>query len=431
MKIVISDIKQQVKDNYLFLPLLLVLITIPMRYAYNSITTGIFIGVSILVFKKKHFRLEKNLIVPIVFYLLMLASLIWTTDEPETKSALFKTLPFLLLPACFMINKPLSQVQTQKIIRYYGYAFVLFAVFYLVRAFVSYCITKESSVFFYHGLVTEDVNAIHVSVYMVLAYFSFMIEPSKTILEKVSMLLLTGVIVLLSSKNVLIVFLILNLVYFFYRFESKNKMKLLIFGAGIGLMLSLAFFQKIKSRFEIEFSSNINENTINEDIVDPNALVVKNISVFEAWNDDTFNRNDFFPGTALRVYQFRIFLEMMKTDGAYLTGYGLNATKHKIREKRIEHNLYEGYDEFNFHNQYVQFFAELGILGFLLLLTMVVITLKKALENKDFVHISFAVLMISLFLTESFLSRQRGIVFFVAFYCFFNAAKAIPSKTED
>lgn len=401
-----------------------------MRYAYNSITTGVFIGISILAFKKNYLKAEKSLMVPIALYLLMLASLFWTTDFPETKLALFKMFPFLLLPLCFMINKPFLNEQKQKIIKYYGYAMVLFALFYLIRAAILFFETKDTSVFFYHGLVTEDVNAIHVSVYMVLGYFSFMMPPTKTIYEKGALFLLASLIILLSSKNVVIVFLVLNLIYLFFASESKNKKKLLLTVIGFGLVIAVVFYQKLKNRFEIEIASNLKENTINHDISGSKGLVY-NVTIGEAWRTERFDKNDFFPGTALRVYQFRIFLEMMAKDDACLTGYGLNATKHKIKEKRIEHNLFEGYDEFNFHNQYVQFFAELGVFGFLLLLIMVITNFKNGLKNKDFIHISFAVLMISLFLTESFLSRQRGIIFFMAFYCLFTVSKTIRPKIKN
>ena len=79
------------------------------------------------------------------------------------------------------------------------------------------------------------------------------------------------------------------------------------------------------------------------------------------------------------------------------------------------------YNKQNFHNQYVQTFADLGILGFLLVIIMLAINLKNGLAKKDFIHIAFAIVMISLFLTESFLWRQRGVVFFTIFYCIFNA----------
>ncbi len=111
----------------------------------------------------------------------------------------------------------------------------------------------------------------------------------------------------------------------------------------------------------------------------------------------------------------------MEEDGRWFTGYGANATDSKIQQKRIEHHLYEGYDVFNFHNQYIQFFAEIGIFGFIICILMVLVNLKNAIIRKDFVHFSFAILIISLFLTESLLARQRGVLFFTLLYCCFNS----------
>ncbi|MBY0486793.1 MAG: O-antigen ligase family protein, partial [Flavobacteriaceae bacterium] len=148
---------------------------------------------------------------------------------------------------------------------------------------------------------------------------------------------------------------------------------------------------------------------------------VHNISIYEAWNNEKFSPNDYFPGTALRVYQARMFFELLKEESIFLQGFGLNASEIKLLEKEKKYNLYHGYGRFNFHNQYIQFFAELGVFGLLLLLIILAKNIKNAINNKDFIHFSFAILMISLFLTESFLSRQRGIVFFVMMYCVFNA----------
>ena len=98
----------------------------------------------------------------------------------------------------------------------------------------------------------------------------------------------------------------------------------------------------------------------------------------------------------------------------------------KLEEKGIHYNVFQGNDEVegyqkkNFHNQYLQTFAELGVVGFILLLLILGVNLKNALKNKDFLHIAFAILMISLFLTESFLWRQTGALYFIIFYCLFN-----------
>ena len=80
-----------------------------------------------------------------------------------------------------------------------------------------------------------------------------------------------------------------------------------------------------------------------------------------------------------------------------------------------------------FHNQYVQNFAELGVIGFLLLLVILFINTKNAFATKDFIHIAFAILMISLFLTESFLWRQRGVLFFMLFYSLRYKSRYIPT----
>jgi O-antigen ligase len=67
----------------------------------------------------------------------------------------------------------------------------------------------------------------------------------------------------------------------------------------------------------------------------------------------------------------------------------------------------------------------------LILLTMLFVLLKKAFHNKDFIHFTFSILMISVFLTESFMWRQRGVVFFVLFYCLFMAENYKKEKLNQ
>jgi len=109
----------------------------------------------------------------------------------------------------------------------------------------------------------------------------------------------------------------------------------------------------------------------------------------------------------------------------------LNASYPKIEAKGEAYHVYqgddsnEGYQKMNFHNQYVQNFADLGVFGFLLIVIMLFVTVKNAIKTKDFMHFAFAFLMISLFLTESFLWRQRGVVFFTMMYCLFNSVPKV------
>ncbi len=376
---------------------------------------------SLFQLKNKKFYFQKELFLLVLLYVFMALSLIWTIDTKLTTSALLKGLSFLLIPLCFFLNPPLSQENKSKIINYYSYAFFGYAVFYLLKAIIRFVITKDSSVFFYHELVTFDVNAIHVSVYISIAFFWFLLKKTKSNFDKLALLVLFVLLFLLSSKNIIVLFFLLLGLSLIFILKIKANRLYLVF--GLGIVLGTVFFGKIKDRFLIEIESNQASGKINNEISGQKGLVY-NVSIKEAWSKDKFQPNEYFPGTALRVYQARIFTEIIQENNRFLTGYGLNATDQKIEEKRIENNLYGEYGKYNFHNQYIQIFAELGITGFIVLVLILFINLKNAIKTKHFVHFSFAILMISLFLTESFLSRQRGIIFFILLYCLFN------SKTE-
>lgn len=399
-----------------------------MHYRYSNIAIILLTAFSLFQLRKKAFYFQKALVLPVLLYFLMVLSLIWTIDVKLTASAISKGLALLLIPICFFLNPPLSEGQKDKIIRYYSYAFFIYAVFYLLKAVVRFLITKDTTVFFYHELVTFDVNAIHVSVYMAIAFFWFLFKKGKSIIDTLAMAVICVLLLLLSSKNIIVVFLLLLLLSLVFILKLKINKAYIV--AIIGILGCIVIYGKINERFLIEFESNKTTGTINNEISTSTGKVY-NVTIKEAWNKERFQPNDYFPGTAMRVYQLRVFTEIIREDNRFLTGYGLNATDEKIRQKSIEHNLYREYGNFNFHNQYIQVFAELGIAGFIILLLILLINLKNAIKTKHFVHFSFAILMISLFLTESFLSRQRGIVFFILLYCLFNSNTEKKSAIKE
>lgn len=440
-KNVIQNLIKENKANHSFIPTNLLLITIPLGYAINNIALGVFILSSLWVVKQRNFKFSINLFLPILLYLLMAVSFFWSIDKPATLAALSKEVTLLLIPLAFATLKEFTIEQRNKIVAFYSYSMVVLTLFFLVRAFIRYLLTHDTRAFFYHGededdygLVPKLLNAIHVSVFVAVAFFWFFTKQLKSKLDLFFTFLLFGFLMLLSSKNIILSVILLVLVYVFFFSKTAYKMRLrnlIVLGIFIGLLFS---FGKIKSRFQEEFKTN-SEKSISTNVVEKVPEGVHYVSLKEAWCNEKFTPNDYFAGTAFRVYQFRIFCELISENNVILTGFGLNASYPKIEEKAKYYNLYlgedgtDGYQNKNFHNQYVQNFADLGILGALLLLVMLVINVKNAFKLKDFVHFAFAFLMISLFLTESFLWRQRGVVFFTAFYCLFNSG--ISLKTNN
>ena len=416
MKNVLQKAKGELLSNSFVVLISLVLTTIPLPYIYNSIATILFVIYCLFSIKKQEISIQKELFFPIAIYILMIVSLFWTIDFKISATALTKEISFLVLPLCFFLQPIKSSLQKNKILNYFAFGMFFYALFYVIKASLRYIITRNPEVFFYHELVTSDVNAIHVSVYFAIAFFILFIQKTKSKLSIIAQITLAILLVLLSSKNISVIFFMLLLSHQVVIILRKRKIKF-IYLILIVTVIITGFLFKIKDRFKEEIDSNFTETS--QIAIDPEF--VRDVSVRDAIYKDKFNSNNYFGGTALRVYQARIFSEMLHEDKIFATGYGLNAAQSKIIEKRKEHNLHYGYDFFNFHNQYIQFFAELGVVGLLLLLIMVAVNLKNAINNKDFIHFSFAILMISLFLTESFLSRQRGIVFFVMMYCVLNA----------
>ena len=443
-KNVIQNLIKENKNNSSFIPILLLLSSIPLSFAINNISLGIFLLASFFTFKKENFSFQKELFFPILLYVLMAVSYFWSIDSKETLSALSKEFPLFLIPIGFLFFKTNTAEQKKKIIEYYSYVMVAYVIYYCLRAIIRYLIFSDSRMFFYHGanqfdygLVPKLLNAIHMSVFVAIAFFYFLTKQVKSKADTFFSILLFAFILLLSSKNIILVVLLLTLIYVFFFSKTAHKLRLrnlIVFGLLLIIVFSMG---RIKDRFKVEFQSNT-DKSLSADVIEGIPPGVHYISIKEAWTNPTFTPNDYFNGTAFRVYQFRIFIELIKENNAFFTGFGLNASYPKIKEKATQYNLYmgvindsdSGYQTKNFHNQYVQNFAELGVFGFVLLLILLVVNIKNAIKSKDFVHFAFAFLMISLFLTESFLWRQRGVVFFTIMYCLFNTFPKIQERSN-
>lgn len=435
---------KEIRNNPSFLFLIFLTISIPFPIAVNNVVFGLFVLITLFTFKKQNIYLSKELLLPIFLYGLMCLSLFWSIDFDATKNALPKELFLLVIPICFIIMPKFGENRKQKLIEFYSYAMVLVTIFFLIRAIIRFVMLSDTNVFFYHGendidsgLVPKLLNAIHVSVFMAIAFFYFLKKERKNVLDYISQFLLFLFIILLSSKNIILVVLLLVVLFYLYFSNTANKLRLRNLFIFLAIIVVVISFGKLKNRFEVELNTNSGKS-LSSSVVSELPQGVHNISIAEAWHNESFTTNDYFPGTAFRVYQLRMFLEIMSENNKWISGFGLNASQKMLELKGQQYNVYEGdsthegYQKKNFHNQYIQVFAELGIVGFLILIIMLLITFRKALKNKDFIRFSFAVLMISLFLTESFLWRQRGVVFFTIFYCVFNtnSIKIAATKIE-
>lgn len=422
---------KQLIDEYNLLTYLLaaILITIPLNFAFGSITCILFFIVALLSVDKSNFRFNKTLLLPLILYLIMVCSLFWTKDVKATVSGLQKDILFWLMPLVFFFLIPLRKDALNKVFRLYGFGMCFYTLYYFANALFRYFATGNRNVFFFHELVTVDLNAIYMAAFASFGMFYFISIRNKTIVDRICIFTLLFFVFLLSSKSVFFIDLLLIVCYYSFFSKTPTDIKALtIISVFFFSIFSILFVERVREQFLLEYETAFVDNTINENFGTKND-VVYNVSLKQAWNKKGFQPNNFFPGTALRVFQVRIFTEMLKEQHILFTGFGHEASQQEIEKKITQHQLNLGYRVFNFHNQYVQTFAELGVFGFLVLTGMLFMNLKNAISGKNLLHLVFAVTMIILLLTESIFCRQRGIIFFITLFCIFNTIN-YKDKTE-
>ena len=407
------------KQNITNCLLAVILASLVLKSIYTSISTIAFVCWVFFSYREK-IEYRKICFWPIAYFLLMAFSLLWSDSFESSLSGLQKQLSFLFIPITFFFINKLTTKDLYKIVRIFSFGMAVFGLFSLMKAGIMYLNTQDVNVFFRNELVAYDPGAIYISVFASFALFYFIQIQTRTKIESFCLFIVALLIFLLASKsNITIDFIIIVCYYiFFSKIPSGTKTITIIF-FSLFLFFSVFFVTKVRERFLIEYETAFIDNTLNSELT-KGDINVYNVSVYEAWTKNDFHQNSFLPGTALRVFQLRVFFEILSEHAIFWTGFGLDASQEYIKQKTQLYNLGTIYGEYNFHNQFIQTFAELGIFGFLILISMLTINLRNAFMRKDFLQIAFAITMIILFLSESFFCRQRGIVFFIILFCLFN-----------
>jgi len=393
-------------SNILEILLILILVTLPLGgYAINSIAVILFFIASIFSYSRNKPTLYFSKIVYSFFaiYSLFLLSLVWTDNLQNTLDGLVRFLSYLVLPIAFLLNTN-HTFNKEKILRTFSKSLIFFAVYCILFGVVKVIINKDFSYLFYHELSgnLSNLNAIYLSVFTSFGISYFLFKNDKSRFDKFGFAFLSFFLVLLSSKIIIITTFLGFLLYFLKNLNIwKINAKFLLLFIGFSIVFGFSS-SNLKERIKIEFEkTNLQE-----------VLTKKDFGHVYLWT-----------GTGLRIFQIKAFVEILKEQKKILLGLGLNNSQKYLNKKYQEYNLYPGFLNYNFHNQYIQVFAELGLVGFLLFLVLFYGLLKNAIISKDYFFISFIFLILVVCFTESFLWRQRGMVFFILILLIFSKKK--------
>ena len=393
----LMNVLHKIKQYTIFeVLLILILVTLPLgSYALNSCAIILFFIASLYRFltNKKHFYVNNISLLFIGFYILCLFSLLWTNDVGNTKAGLIRFLSYLIIPLSFILSNS-EQLNGHKIVSFFSKTLVFYAIYCLLFACINAFYNSDISFFFYHKLSNNfgALNAIYLSVFVSLGVHFFLLKKNKSKLDIFSLFILSLFLMLLSSKIIIFVTFITTLFYVIRkrkRIVVNLKSVLLILGVLIIFIVA---------------ASNLFKRV---------AVEVQKTKIHEVLNKESFGPVYLWTGFGLRIFQVKAFIEILQEQEKIILGTGLNNSQNSLNNKYKEYHLYPGFLNYNYHNQYVQVFAELGWIGFCIFVFIFVFILKEAIVNRNYFLASFILLLLAVCLTESFLWRQRGMVFFI------------------
>lgn len=395
----IKRIKDYLLDENTFVYLIsFVLITLPLKHIINSISIILFSLIAIIyqLTNKNKNHLNRVNILFISIYILVIFSLFWTISFNDSLKGIRSMASYLFIPLGFYFMPDLDYKKVNSILKYFSFSMVFYAVYCLIIGVYTFIITKDASHLFYHELSSslDQINAIYLSVYITFALFYFILRAkTKRGFYYFSISILSIFLFLLSSKLIIALSFIFSIIYLIKRKENRIVFTILI-------VISVFFIApKSSSSVDQRFNDEINRTKINEIL-----------------SKKDFGQNYYWTGFGLRLFLVRSYLEIANEDNVFLLGNGFNASQIKLIEKYKTYDLYPGYYQYNFHNQYIQFMVEIGLLSLIILVLIFYSGFKNSIRHKNLLFFGFNFLIMFLCITESYLIRQRGMVFFITIF---------------
>lgn len=339
------------------------------------------------------------------FYLIIIVSAFLSNNQTSAISNVERRLVFLVFPILF--SSGVTFTQTKKIVLSFCLGTFAAMVYCIGIAIYKSTIVGNFDALFYHHLSSSlGLNAIYLSVYVVFSIFAMLcyFNDFEAITQKwlvVIILFLSASLLLLSSKNLLIV-LVLGVGFLFIKKFKTNKKYLLLLPV---FLLLISQIKPVKERFLTEMNANMG--------------IVK---------QDSFRYDTPFTGLTLRLVIWKNSIEILNENNAWLFGVGIGNFQDLLNQKYVQKGMYTGnpalgdtgYLGYNPHNQWVETLLALGIVGVIVLFLIMSCLWHYFYKQQHMLALLLLFIFLSVSLTESVISANKGIVFFTFFIALFS-----------
>jgi len=353
--------------------------------------------------------IKKNVLhLLVVFLLFLLLGSTYSVDLQQAQEFIVRHLAFLLLPLVFLTIKPFNSKECNIIIKIFVYAVTLFFIICALNAvYRQVTFTNQGGPFNWYFFYRYDFLEIfeqhptYVSMYALLS-LSFILDSGRKLFKRnwLRIFLLFAqvfAIVLYGSRIGYIILIILFSIYALKGLKlkpkkEKGKLGLIYLVVIIILLIASWNIPIVKERILFTFGYQ-------QDYKFNNQETIKNGS----------------PEKQGRLLLWKDALKLVKEKPLF--GYGTGSNKVVLAQEYKErgHLLFLK-KRYNSHNTYLDLLLIGGIPLLLLYLVILGVLLYEGIREKNYVLLSFFLIISITALTET-IFRSQGIVFFAFFYC--------------
>jgi len=360
-------------------------------------------------FKEKWQRLKSNplLILMLLLYGVTLLGMLYSDNQSEGWKIVTVKIALFLFPLSIGTYPPIEKRKINRVLLTFAYTVLITSAILLLRASWYYFQEGEISYFFYHNLVFFNMVPVHYfAMYTCFAFFILLdklfCEWSESSNGKktgliIALIILSGMLLLYSVRIQLVTFFIISSVFLVWQLSQRvNKKQVVLYLGAFVILFSSAVYSIPGSRKRVK-------------------------ETFEEW--EYYRGIDNGKQTNHRVYLWKYGTQVIKENFWLGTGTGdaddalYEKAKHSTAEFWNDYTPYTlASKKYNYHNTFLQYFAALGIVGFILLVLLFIRPGTYLFRNFQFIPFCFLLLCLISFMTESMLERQAGNLFFAFMY---------------
>lgn len=402
--------------NFDVLLLSLIVFAIPFKLNYFNffLIVGFIYSLYILIIKKEKVKLLSFCVIfPFSFFLITFFSALSSKNIPYGMLAVDRDLLLLLIPITLLVLTR-KGVNLNRLLLIYLVSSIVATAILLIANVVKYMNGLEISQLFFHNFTKiYNHHPVYYSLYLSMSSFALNdLFFKRTIFFKYcSLVYLIFTLVLLigiffcASKIIIVVFSCLYLTQLFLNINKKKHIIIVVFFSIIAL-ISIFKVDYVRKRFNEGLKINIIEFEPTNDI-----RLAKTFSYSERKNISDLDH---------RLIVAKIgFFHFIK-DEKILTGYGAGDVQDYLDYYYMSYGLapnwFEGH---NLHNQYLQILITYGVLVFCLFCVYLIILSYRLIKSKNLLSVYFVIMFLIAFFFESYLTRNKGIVFFYFFNTIF------------